>query len=82
MTKLPRDLRGADLCKRLSRLGYRHDRTAGDHFIMVRGGAEKHTVSVPQHRPLKPGTLAGMLKSVAASLSMTVNELLAELGLR
>jgi hypothetical protein len=42
-----------------------------------RGG--EHHVTVPQHRPLKVGTLNGILKDVAAHMGLSRAELLEKL---
>jgi predicted RNA binding protein YcfA (HicA-like mRNA interferase family) len=57
--KLPRDLTGADVAKALQRLGFVVRRQTGSHLILRR---EHRTVVVPQHRPVKPGTLRGILE--------------------
>jgi predicted RNA binding protein YcfA (HicA-like mRNA interferase family) len=80
VTKLPRDLTGRKLCDRLSRVGYTHKRSAGDHFIMTNENGS-HSVSVPQHKPLKVGTLADILKDVAEELDISVNALRGRLGI-
>ena len=58
MPRLP-VLSGADIVKALERLGFTAIRQRGSHVVMRRGGAG--TV-VPQHREVKLGTLAGILR--------------------
>jgi len=64
--KLPRDLTGEELVQRLARLGYQVERRTGSHVRMVwEGPTGEHAVTIPLHRPLKVGTLAGILRAVA-----------------
>ena len=73
--KLPRDINGIDLAKALRVLGYEITRQKGSHLrITTQVGGEHHEV-IPAHRPIKPGTLASILKSVAAHHRMTTQEL-------
>ena len=58
MPKLP-VLSGGDIVKALERLGFAAVRQRGSHVVMRKGGAG--TV-VPQHREVKLGTLAGILR--------------------
>ena len=43
-------------------------------------GGENHEV-VPNHHPIKTGTLSGILKSVATHHKLSVEELVRQLGL-
>lgn len=63
--KIPRDVTGTEAVKALRRLGFESLRQTGSHHIMRR--AEK-TVVVPQHKPIKPGTLRGLLDQAGVSL--------------
>jgi predicted RNA binding protein YcfA (HicA-like mRNA interferase family) len=63
--KLPRDVDAAELIKALSRIGYRVMRQSGSH-IRLRCDEPQHSITVPNHRPLRVGTLAAILADVAA----------------
>ena len=63
--KLPRDLSGADAAKALRRLGFEIQRQTGSHLILRRASC---SVVVPLHRPLKPGTLSGILDQAGVTL--------------
>ena len=79
--KLPRDVSGSELVKALHKLGYQVDRQRGSHVrVTTRQGGENHEV-VPNHHPIKTGTLSGILKSVAAHHKISVEELVRQLGL-
>jgi predicted RNA binding protein YcfA (HicA-like mRNA interferase family) len=56
--RLPRDLTGADLVKRLSVLGYRQTRQTGSHVRVTCDAPRQHHVTIPLHDPLRVGTLA------------------------
>ncbi|MBL9176924.1 MAG: type II toxin-antitoxin system HicA family toxin [Verrucomicrobiaceae bacterium] len=70
--KIPRDVTGTEAVKALRRLGFESLRQTGSHHIMRRGGK---TVVVPQHKPVKPGTLRGMLEQAGLSLEEFVEAL-------
>ena len=79
--KTPRNLNGQDLVKALRILDYEVTRQKGSHIrVTTQKGGEHHEV-IPAHKPLKPGTLASILKSIAAHHAMTTSELLQNLGL-
>ena len=79
--KLPRDLSGPELVKALRALGYEVDRQKGSHVrVTTQRNGEHHEV-IPNHHPIKTGTLSGILKSIAAHHSLTQEELLRLLNL-
>jgi predicted RNA binding protein YcfA (HicA-like mRNA interferase family) len=47
-------------------------RSTGSHFILTTQEGGEHHVTVPARRPLKPGTLGAILKSVAGHAGETV----------
>jgi predicted RNA binding protein YcfA (HicA-like mRNA interferase family) len=63
--KVPRDVTGAEAVRALRRLGFESIRQTGSHHIMRR---DDKTVVVPQHKPIKPGTLRGMLDQAGVTL--------------
>ena len=80
--KIPRNLNGADLVRALRVLGYEKVRQDGSHIRLTTLNNGKHHVTIPNHRPLKTGTLlGGVLKPVAAHYQITVEELLEKLKL-
>ena len=74
--KIPRNLSGADLVKALGVLGYERVRQEGSHIRLTTERQGQHHVTIPNHNPLKLGTLSGLLKAVAAHHGLTVEELL------
>lgn len=79
MTRLPRDVSGADLAKRLGRLGYALTRQTGSHLRLTLAGSPQHHVTVPAHDPLRVGTLAAILQAVGERLHMSRDELVTRL---
>lgn len=79
--KLPRDVSGPDLVKALRTLGYQVDRQRGSHIRVTTQQDGEHHEVVPNHHPIKTGTLHGLLKSVAAHHKLSVGELLRTLQL-
>lgn len=79
--KIPRDVEGPQLVKALRVLGYAVDRQKGSHIrVTTQQDGENHEV-VPNHRPIKTGTLSGILKRIATHHGLTVEELLEKLDL-
>jgi len=77
--KLWRDISGADLAKRLGRLGYAVTRQTGSHLRLTTSERGQHHVTTPNHDPLKVGTLAGILGEVAAHVEISRDELIQRL---
>jgi predicted RNA binding protein YcfA (HicA-like mRNA interferase family) len=65
MPSLPR-VSGAEVVRALERLGFRVTRQRGSHIVMRRGAAG---CVVPNHRELKTGTLAGVVKQAGIAVA-------------
>ena len=70
--KLPRDVNGAHAARALQRLGFVVQRQTGSHLILRREG---RTVVVPQHKPIKPGTLKGVIEQAGPTVQEFVDQL-------
>ncbi len=77
--RLPRNLSGDDLIATLAKLGYRPTRQRGSHVRLTTDQNGKHDITVPRHAPLRAGTLAAILRDVAAHFGITRDELLERL---
>ena len=64
--KLPRDVDAKELIKALGRLGYRVTRQTGSHIRLACDAPTPHALTVPNHTPIKAGTLSAILSDVAA----------------
>ena len=63
--KIPRDVNGTEAVRALRRAGFETLRQTGSHLIMRKEG---RTVVVPQHKPIKPGTLKGMIEQAGLTV--------------
>jgi len=70
--KLPRDVNGAAAVKAPRRLGFEERRQTGSHVILRK---DSRTVVVPLHRPIKPGTLRGLIEQAGVELKTFCDEL-------
>lgn len=77
--KLPRDLSGADLIKKLETLGYRKTRQTGSHIRLTCDKPRQHHLTVPAHDPLRIGTLAAIVTDVATYQNLKRDELIEKL---
>jgi predicted RNA binding protein YcfA (HicA-like mRNA interferase family) len=50
--RLPRDVSGAELAKRLSVFGYHITRQAGSHLRLTTTEGGEHHLTIPHHDPL------------------------------
>lgn len=74
--KIPRDLSGQELIKSLQKLGYEPTRQTGSHIRLTTEQNGTHHITIPNHSPLKIGTLSGILKDVADHFQISREELL------
>jgi predicted RNA binding protein YcfA (HicA-like mRNA interferase family) len=63
--RLPRDVSGAALAEQLESFGYSVTRQKGSHIRITTLKNGEHHLTVPNHDPLRLGTLSGILKAVA-----------------
>jgi predicted RNA binding protein YcfA (HicA-like mRNA interferase family) len=77
--KLPRDISGSDLAKALRRLGYQITRQTGSHLRLTTVEHGQHHVTIPNHNPLKIGTLSGILADVGTHFQLARDELIQRL---
>lgn len=73
--KLPRDVSGHDLARRLRPYGYEVTRQVGSHMRLTTQEHGQHHVTIPAHDELRVGTLEYILDSVAHHLGLEENEL-------
>ena len=79
--KTPRDVSGPDLAKALRALGYEKVRQDGSHIRLTTNVDGQFHVTVPNHDPIKVGTLRSIMKLVAEHHRMTPEDLLDKLEL-
>ncbi|HTA95254.1 MAG TPA: type II toxin-antitoxin system HicA family toxin [Verrucomicrobiae bacterium] len=75
--KLPRDLSGAELVKILcKRHGYQRVNQEGSHVILQTESPRHHRLAVPDHNPLRVGTLNAILRAVAEAKDLPKEDIL------
>ncbi len=80
MKKIPRDITGFELCKLLSKkYGYEKTRQTGSHIRLSTNLEGEHHITIPNHNPLKLGTLSSILSDIAAHLKKSKEQLIEEL---
>jgi predicted RNA binding protein YcfA (HicA-like mRNA interferase family) len=69
--KLPRDIDGEELARKLDKYGYKITRHTGSHIRLTSAvkGAEHH-ITIPAHKSMKIGTLSSILNEVASYLEI------------
>ncbi len=77
--KMPRDLNGQELVKYLKPYGYIVTRQTGSHIRLTTQLNGEHHITVPNHKPLKIGTLSSILSNIADHFNSTKELLLQEL---
>ena len=79
--KVPRDLSGAQLIKVPCRdWGYRQLHQEGSHIILQTELPGHQRLSVPNHNPLRVGTLNGIVRAVATQKGVDRQAVLNSLG--
>jgi len=77
--KLPRDLSAEDLVQKLKHVGYRVTRQTGSHIRLTSTQQGEHHITIPNHTPLRVGTLSAILADIAEHFSMTREECIQKL---
>ena len=78
--RTPRNVTGQQLIRALQRLGYVFVRQQGSH-MRLRPPTPGKPVTVPNHNPIRVGTLEFILSDLAAHLGVDRDELLRRLNL-
>jgi len=79
--KLPRDLSAADLEKALCRaFNYGFVRQVGSHRRLVTQTGGEHHLTIPNHAPLRLGTLRAILGEIMAHHKLTLEQVLRQLN--
>lgn len=73
--RLPRSISGKELAKALNRVGYEVTRQTGSHMRLTRNEPEQHHITIPDHNPIRIGTLSAILSDFASHLKISRDEL-------
>ena len=74
--KIPRNLTGKDLIRSLKKLGYLPTRQSGSHICLSTMVNGEHHITIPNHSPLKVGTLSAILNDIATHHGLNKAELI------
>ena len=77
--KIPRDLSGNEFIKLLKNYGYMPTRQSGSHIRLTTNSNGEHHITIPNHSPLKIGTLSTIIGDIAFHLNLSKEELMKEL---
>ena len=77
--RIPRDISGKEMIKLLSIFGYEITHQKGSHIKVTTNQNGQHHIAVPNHDPIKIGTLNGIISQVANHLAVTKNEIIEKL---
>ena len=72
---LPKNLTGLELIKKLEVYGYKVVRQKGSHIRIETWINGKHSETIPNHRPMRIGTLSKILSNIATHHGMARQEL-------
>lgn len=77
--KLPRDVSGERLLRRLGELGYVVVRQKGSHVRLSHPGPPQAHIAIPMHRQLRVGTLHDILNAVAEQRGVSLEDVARDL---
>ncbi len=77
--RIPKDITGAELIKLLKPFGYEVVRQSGSHIRIKTTQNGEHSETIPNHNPLKIGTLNNMLKNIALHFDISKEDLVTQL---
>lgn len=75
--RLPRDIDAAGLIKSLEKFGYTVSRQKGSHIRLTTLQNGQHHITIPNHNPVRLGTLSSIINDVALHFGKT-KEMIAE----
>jgi predicted RNA binding protein YcfA (HicA-like mRNA interferase family) len=77
--RIPRDISGIDLAKKLIKYGYTITRQTGSHIRLTTYQNGEHHITIPQHKDLRVGTLNAILSDIADHFSISRDDLINDL---
>jgi predicted RNA binding protein YcfA (HicA-like mRNA interferase family) len=72
--KLPRNIDAQQLIKALQKYGYQASRQTGSHIRLTTQQNGQHHITIPNHDPLRIGTLNAILNEVSQHLGISKQE--------
>jgi predicted RNA binding protein YcfA (HicA-like mRNA interferase family) len=77
--RLPRDVGAQELIKSLKKFGYTFTRQIGSHIRLTTSLKGEHHITIPNHNPIRIGTLSSILSEIADHLGKTKEEIIKEI---
>jgi predicted RNA binding protein YcfA (HicA-like mRNA interferase family) len=77
--KMPRSISAEQLIRTLRPLGYEVTRQTGSHIRLTTETNGRHSITIPNHDPLRIGTFSSILSDVAQHFNKSKQELVDEL---
>ena len=77
--KIPRNIDAQQLIKALHKYGYEPTRQTGSHIRLTTLQNGQHHITIPNHDPLRIGTLNAILTDVAQHLGISKQEVVERL---
>lgn len=74
--KLPRNVSSRELIKSLGKIGYEITRQKGSHIRLTCNYPNTHHITIPNHDPIRIGTLSLILYDVAKSRNQSKDDLI------
>jgi predicted RNA binding protein YcfA (HicA-like mRNA interferase family) len=75
--RFPRNISGQDLIRALKKLGYETTRQTGSHIRLTRRTEkEEHHLTIPEHNPIKIGTLHSILTRISIQTGISMENLI------
>jgi predicted RNA binding protein YcfA (HicA-like mRNA interferase family) len=74
--RIPRDIDGSDLINALAKMGYAKTKQAGSHIKLTTKQNGEHHATIPNHSPIKMGTLNNILKDIAEHFGISKEDLI------
>lgn len=77
--RIPRDISSTQLIKLLKKLGYEKTRQKGSHIRLTTFLEGEHHITIPDHNPIRLGTLSSILIEIAGHFKKTKDEIANEI---
>jgi predicted RNA binding protein YcfA (HicA-like mRNA interferase family) len=77
--KLPRNISASELISSLKKFNYVATRQKGSHIRLTTMSKGTHHLTIPNHNPIKPGTLSSIINAVAAHFKLSKEETIKKL---
>ncbi len=72
--KVPRDVSGKNIVKYLKVFGYEVVRQNGSHIMVTSNQQGEHHLAIPNHNPIKIGTLNSIISKVSDHFNLNKEE--------